>query len=937
MKHTAAVLIFSFFFYWGISRLFAQINPARSPSTLVSNNLQAIWDDEITQFGAEGGIIGIHVPGLWTWKGSNGNARITPNQVADASFTFRIASLSKSVVASALLKLQEQTVLDLDDNIGLYLDASLFTTIPNGSSISIRQLLNHTSGIADYLTSPGYIIALATLGLSNNFTPEQLVGFGVAGSPLFAPGSGWAYSNTNYTLAALVIEGAISGSYENYIENNLLVPLGLSETYFPSTNALPGNYMGSYTDLDNDGDKDDFSVFSPSNTFGSGPLASKLGDMLKWLELLENGQVLSAASMAEMKSWVNSTITGVDYGLGLGEFTDNTYASIGHTGSIFNTSNMQHFPAEDFYLVFNVTDLDFPSYSAASRIYNYMKPLLDSCRKFSPQIETPAQTAINQGQNVNLQAEVGNNYSYQWYLDGQIVNGANASNLQASLPGEYRVLIADGIGCQFQTAEVSLADCQSYQVEISPNQPVLDVCQQTQINLAAGSATDSVNWYDQSGNILLASSNSFSFPATTNTFVLMEASDGSGCLATDTIQIDVNGFPSVELGPDLELCEGESIELSVVQTNDAVTWRDLSGRLLLSNSNNYSFTVTQDITIVAEQSNTCGLAKDTVFIVAIPLPSLDLGPDLIVCEQDSIRLEANFVGNNPNWYDENLQSLDVNTDVYFFISDQDRMIIAEVNSGCGIAYDTIAVTVTNQAQLDLGEDLYECTGSEVELHAGSSADKVNWYDFEGDTLLDQSRSYVFTLTEDDTIISNLESSCGMASDTISIFALPSPEIELGSDTAYASGDTVRFSLNLVAGTTINWYDLAGNLLANTSDFEFVFQSETSLIAIADLNSCTASDTVFLSLATGINPTWNPRLKIYPNPANEIIQIHAFWDESMKIKLSLNDMRGQGVMHKDMGPDNHIDLKLALGHLAKGLYLLILETEKGFVSRKIIIY
>ena len=96
------------------------------PSSQIANNLQTIWDNEVNIFDAEGGIISVYVPGLWTWEGATGNARISPSITASPDFSYRIGSLSKSFVAAALLKLQENSVLDLDDGIGLYLDAGIF-------------------------------------------------------------------------------------------------------------------------------------------------------------------------------------------------------------------------------------------------------------------------------------------------------------------------------------------------------------------------------------------------------------------------------------------------------------------------------------------------------------------------------------------------------------------------------------------------------------------------------------------------------------------------------------------------------------------------------------------------------------------------------------------------------------------------------------------
>ena len=157
--------------------------------TSVADTLQSIWADEVNAFDAEGGIIGIYLPGKWYWAGQSGNALISPQIPADTSMHFRAGSLSKSMVAASLLLLQEQGNLDLDDLIPQYLSPTLAASIPNSGQMSIRQVLNHTSGVGNYTSSPAFFATLLSQGLGHVFSPEDLIGFGV----------GWSWAGCMWT------------------------------------------------------------------------------------------------------------------------------------------------------------------------------------------------------------------------------------------------------------------------------------------------------------------------------------------------------------------------------------------------------------------------------------------------------------------------------------------------------------------------------------------------------------------------------------------------------------------------------------------------------------------------------------------------------------------------------------------------------------------
>ncbi|MFE9369578.1 serine hydrolase domain-containing protein [Streptomyces sp. NPDC006711] len=174
---------------------------------------------------------------------------------------FRIASNTKSFVSAVLLQLEGEGRLSLDDSVEKWLPGVVRGNGNDGRAIAVRQLLSHTSGIYDPTTEPAFFAPyLERHQWGHVYPPREVVARAVRHKPLFAPGTGWSYSNTNYLLAGLVIEAVTHRAASVEIQRRVLAPLGLKDTSFPLTDPdIHGPHLHGY-DLSGR----DVTRFSPS-------------------------------------------------------------------------------------------------------------------------------------------------------------------------------------------------------------------------------------------------------------------------------------------------------------------------------------------------------------------------------------------------------------------------------------------------------------------------------------------------------------------------------------------------------------------------------------------------------------------------------------------------------------------------------------------------
>ncbi|KAJ3148325.1 hypothetical protein HDU86_007507 [Geranomyces michiganensis] len=207
---------------------------------------------------------------------------------------YRIGSMSKQFVSTVALKLQEEGLLDLNNTLADYRAFVPQFPVETAKQITLRMLLQHTSGIPCYVRLPDYH--------DRKSLPAELI----AVIPRFAnlplespPGSKYSYSNSNYLLMVVIIEGVLGGRYENYVQEKILSPLGMRHTGFERTGAVISKYACGYQRSDS-GKWTKAPFLHMSHVRAVGGLYSTAGDMLRWHRGLVLGSVLTAESRKEM-------------------------------------------------------------------------------------------------------------------------------------------------------------------------------------------------------------------------------------------------------------------------------------------------------------------------------------------------------------------------------------------------------------------------------------------------------------------------------------------------------------------------------------------------------------------------------------------------------------------------------------------------------------
>jgi D-alanyl-D-alanine carboxypeptidase len=230
---------------------------------------------------------------------------------------FRIGSVTKTFVATVILQLAAERRLSLADPVSRHLPG----LVPNGENITVRQLLNHTSGIYDYTRSwpptAEHFLAIRF----DKFPVLDLVKIGTSQPPLFPPGTDWSYSNTNYLLAGLIIEKVTGRPYGEAVQRRILWPLGLRDTFVPGTRIrIPGPHARGYLPVGTPPQPVDVTELNPALASSAGEMISTTADVNRFFAALLGGRLLRPAQLAEMKDAV-TVEPGFRYGLGLVERT----------------------------------------------------------------------------------------------------------------------------------------------------------------------------------------------------------------------------------------------------------------------------------------------------------------------------------------------------------------------------------------------------------------------------------------------------------------------------------------------------------------------------------------------------------------------------------------------------------------------------------------
>ena len=318
--------------------------------TLNTVLLDKVISDFMKDHNFPGAVVGAWVPGKGEYVVAKGKSNLETDTAMKIECKFGIASVTKSFVGTVALQLVDEGKLELDDSLNRYI-----SNVPNAENITIRQLLNMTSGLFDYLADEDFNNTILS-DPSKKWTPEELVAIGVSHEPYFPPGEGWRYSNTNTILVGMIIESITGNKLADEIQGRISDKLGLKNTLLPDSPYVAPPYAHGY--LHDEGEYIDTSELDPSYAWAAGGMVSTLEDLKIWVEALATGKLISASMQKERLVFMDIFIPGTPdfynkmdpkYGLAIEQYDD---SFVGHSGKTLGfNAQMYYLPSENAILI----------------------------------------------------------------------------------------------------------------------------------------------------------------------------------------------------------------------------------------------------------------------------------------------------------------------------------------------------------------------------------------------------------------------------------------------------------------------------------------------------------------------------------------------------------------------------------------------------------
>ncbi|MBF0269161.1 MAG: beta-lactamase family protein [Alphaproteobacteria bacterium] len=288
--------------------------------------IQKILDGYVEQEDLPGGVLLVSMPGqrILAVSGMADRRRKTP---VEADSRFYVASVGKLATATAALQLIEEGKLDENAPVAsLVGKLPNIGKLPNAKKAKLGQLLDHTSGIPDYLTDD---FAQFYHANTTRLTPERVLPFAFEEEATGRPGEAHEYSNSNYVLLGAVVAQADGASFESALQKRVLDKAGMRDTTVGATGENVKLAHG-YADLEEDGEEVDVSQSAWNSPLGDGPLVTTAGDLERFVfALFRDGKLLKPSTLARM---IKPSVHDEEYGLGvqLGESKWGQW--VGHDG-----------------------------------------------------------------------------------------------------------------------------------------------------------------------------------------------------------------------------------------------------------------------------------------------------------------------------------------------------------------------------------------------------------------------------------------------------------------------------------------------------------------------------------------------------------------------------------------------------------------------------
>jgi D-alanyl-D-alanine carboxypeptidase len=369
MKSIVYAAVVCFLFFTSCKKELYSTSVTTIPGTITVNPNHPMKDSltAIVQKHLGKGVPGVQVMvknanGLFIVNG--GYSKIETKQLITDNMATWIYSISKTYMATVILKLAERGLIKLDTPAAAYLSAHVLDPLANGNKFTVRQLLNHTSGLRNHTTESAYQLAQLNSPLKQPNLKEKIQF--LHGKPaLFEPGTDFAYSNSGYTLLQWIAEKVASKPYPEILKDEIITPLNLTKTYYGISEAqlqslgAPNYYFERF----NNGVLENVTRWHNNIAFGLegyGGIIANGTDVIKFYEALFNGLIISNASLSQMRTWVTGKQSDEpDYGLGLeyfGKYNKTTPTiTYGHEGDgLGGTTQLLYIPVNNTYLFITI-------------------------------------------------------------------------------------------------------------------------------------------------------------------------------------------------------------------------------------------------------------------------------------------------------------------------------------------------------------------------------------------------------------------------------------------------------------------------------------------------------------------------------------------------------------------------------------------------------
>jgi D-alanyl-D-alanine carboxypeptidase len=325
---------------------------AQKDTTALRQKLQASLDEWHKSGKFAGATVGVVLEDGTSFGLATGFSDLETKTPMKPNDILLAGSVGKTYVAAVALQLVKEGKISLDAPIEKYLGAEKwFSRLPNAKLITVRQLMNHTSGLVRYEFKDQFTKDL-TANADKIWRPEELVAYILDEKAPFEAGKGWDYSDTNYIVLGMIIERVTGKKYYDLAKNRVLKPLKLENTFPQDSRTIKGLVQG-YAGAENPfGGRDKVLengkfIINPQFEWTGGGMATTSEDLARWAKFMYEGKAFDASLLPQMLDGVSAPMLGKDTKYGLGVIIRPTRAGLayGHSGFFPGyMTEMMYFP-----------------------------------------------------------------------------------------------------------------------------------------------------------------------------------------------------------------------------------------------------------------------------------------------------------------------------------------------------------------------------------------------------------------------------------------------------------------------------------------------------------------------------------------------------------------------------------------------------------------